>query len=249
MQQVEIYILTGVLSLFIGSFFNVVALRLAKGDSVVYPPSHCPSCRHRLTLLDLIPVFSFLFLRGSCRYCGAGISAVYPVGELMTAVSFVVVVATFGFTREGLLQLILVSLLVISTVSDLKYRLVPGSLVYASAAALFLLRLLNFTEEYFYLLGGAGIFLLLYLVYLCSRGKFGGGDVKIYALVGLALGLLDVALVLFLSAVYGMVIIIPLMLFRVVDRRFEIPLVPFIWLAVITTYHVGYMDIYRWLGM
>lgn len=74
------------LSLFIGSFLNVVALRVPNKESIIYPPSHCPVCQHRLTALDLIPVFSYIGLKGKCRYCGEKISIIYPFGELMTLV-------------------------------------------------------------------------------------------------------------------------------------------------------------------
>ncbi|WP_153011982.1 prepilin peptidase [Tepidibacillus decaturensis] len=80
-----IYIL---LTLFIGSFLNVVALRIPKNESIIYPPSHCPSCQHRLSVLDLIPVLSYIGLKGKCRYCRVKISPIYPLGELLTLVLF-----------------------------------------------------------------------------------------------------------------------------------------------------------------
>lgn len=71
-----------------GSFYNVVGLRVPQKESIVHPPSHCPKCQRRLTVLDLVPVLSYVFLGGKCRSCGNKISWVYPFIELMTGVLF-----------------------------------------------------------------------------------------------------------------------------------------------------------------
>ena len=77
-----------VLGACVGSFLNVVAWRVPRGESVLWPPSHCPSCAARLTARDLVPVVSWLTLRGRCRHCGAPVSARYPLVELSTAIVF-----------------------------------------------------------------------------------------------------------------------------------------------------------------
>lgn len=80
----------------LGSFSNVVVLRMAIGTSVIFPPSHCPKCNHRLSVWDLFPIFSWLFLRGKCRYCKEPISVQYPLGE-----SFMALIIGLSFFKTG----------------------------------------------------------------------------------------------------------------------------------------------------
>jgi leader peptidase (prepilin peptidase)/N-methyltransferase len=88
----------GLLGLVVGSFLNVVAWRLPRRQSIVRPPSACPACSHRLSAMDLVPVFSWLFLRGRCRYCGAPIAVRYPLVELLTGMVFAMIALGCGFS-------------------------------------------------------------------------------------------------------------------------------------------------------
>src|SRR4051812_34622780 len=108
-----------------GSFFNVVGLRIPKGESIVRPPSHCTVCNRNLTFKDLVPVFSYVFLKGRCRGCGTKIHWVYPVMELATGLLFTFAFYQLGFTLELVVALLFISLLVIITVSDIAYMLIP----------------------------------------------------------------------------------------------------------------------------
>ena len=91
------YFLIAVLGLVIGSFLNVCIYRLPEGESIIKPPSHCPKCKKRLRGIDLIPVFSYLFLKGRCRYCKASISPRYVFVELITAVVFLLLYNRYGY--------------------------------------------------------------------------------------------------------------------------------------------------------
>src|SRR6056297_2557116 len=95
------YTIIFITGLIIGSFFNVVIYRLPRGESVITPPSHCPSCNKRLKAVDLIPVLSYIIYRGKCRYCGAKISLQYPSVELLTAILYLLTYIKFGFSLEG----------------------------------------------------------------------------------------------------------------------------------------------------
>src|SRR5690606_12164677 len=112
-----------------GSFFNVVGLRVPKKESIAFPPSHCTSCDRRLTALDLVPVFSFLFLKGKCRGCGERIHWVYPLMEFIAAGLFALSFWHFGFTPELIIAILFVSMLVIITVSDIAYMLIPDKVL------------------------------------------------------------------------------------------------------------------------
>src|SRR5690606_1306850 len=133
-------VFASVFGLVFGSFYNVVGLRVPKNESIAYPPSHCTNCDRRLTALDLVPVFSYLFLRGKCRSCGASIHWVYPLMEAITAVLFTAVFLKFGFTPELIVGLLFVSMLVIITVSDIAYMLIPDKVLLPFAAVLLVLR-------------------------------------------------------------------------------------------------------------
>ena len=112
-----------------GSFFNVVGLRVPKKESIVSPPSHCTACHRKLGILDLIPVFSYLFLHGKCRGCDAKISPIYPFMEFVTGVLFMLAYVMLGFSWELTVALIFISLLVIITVSDIAYMLIPDKVL------------------------------------------------------------------------------------------------------------------------
>ena len=113
-----------IFGLILGSFFNVVAIRLLKNESLVFPPSHCVNCNHQLHTLDLVPVFSYLFLKGKCRYCKSPISSLYPFGEFLTAVSIFFVYKNVGISLELIPALLLTILLVISVLTDIREQLI-----------------------------------------------------------------------------------------------------------------------------
>ncbi|WP_416237334.1 prepilin peptidase [Thermoanaerobacter sp. RKWS2] len=112
-----------VLGLVIGSFLNVVIYRIPEGKSIMCPPnSFCPKCGHKLSPLDLIPVLSWIFLRGRCRYCKAPISIQYPLVELLTGTLYVLVFLVYGISIKTITGLILVSILIAVSFIDIKYK-------------------------------------------------------------------------------------------------------------------------------
>ena len=122
-------IVFGIFGLVLGSFYNVVGLRVPKGESIVSPPSHCTSCGKRLTALELIPIFSYVIQGGKCRGCGVKVSPIYSFTELATALLFALCYMKFGFTAELAVALLFVSLLVIINVSDIAYMLIPNKIL------------------------------------------------------------------------------------------------------------------------
>ena len=123
-------VLIGVLGLCVGSFLNVLALRSLQEKNPFWPPSQCCSCKHRLALLDLIPLLSYAFLNGKCRYCKAKISWQYPVVELATAIFFIAIVHRFGFQLEGWGMLFFASTLIAICVTDFREMLIPHEITY-----------------------------------------------------------------------------------------------------------------------
>ena len=128
-MEIVYTVFAGIFGLVFGSFYNVVGLRIPKKESIVTPPSHCVSCNRRLSAIDLIPVFSYVFLRGKCRTCGAKVSPIYAITELATGVLFAFATWKLGITWELLVALLFISLLVIINVSDIAYMLIPDKIL------------------------------------------------------------------------------------------------------------------------
>jgi leader peptidase (prepilin peptidase) / N-methyltransferase len=175
-----------------------------KNESLIQPPSHCPQCGRRLAYRDLVPVFSWFFLRGRCRYCQLKVPVFYPIMELMTGLLFVLMFWRFGFSGELLVALALVSLLVIITISDLNYMLIPDRILLFFSILFIGLRVWQPLHPWWESLLGAGLgFLLPLIIAIISRGGMGGGDIKLFAVLGWIIGIKLILLSLVLASLYG----------------------------------------------
>lgn len=223
-----------------GSFFNVVGLRVPKKESIAYPPSHCTSCNRQLTAIDLVPVLSYLFLKGTCRTCGSKIHWVYPLMEFITGVLFVLAFLHFGFSKELLIALLFVSLLVIITVSDIAYMLIPDKVLLPFAAVLFVLRFLIPLDPWWDSLLGAIIgFSLLFLIAVVSKGGMGGGDIKLFFAIGLVVGTLGSLMTLFFASVIGAIVGIIQLRVMKKGRKTPVPFGPSIAVGALIVYFYG----------
>ncbi len=214
-----------------GSFFNVCIHRIPRGESILYPPSHCPKCGTSLKFYDNIPILSYIFLKGRCRYCKAKISPIYPIVELLTGVLYLLTYIIFSY--KGLLDLffayIFISLLIVITFIDLEHMIIPDVLVipgiiiflfypFLSSNSLFLNKLLGG------FIGGFIIFLIVFL----SRGGMGIGDIKFSIMIGLFLGIKYIFVALILSFIIGGIVGIGLLVFKIKGRKDPIPFGPFL---------------------
>lgn len=232
----------------LGSFFNVVGLRVPKKESIVSPPSHCTVCNRKLGVLDLIPVFSYLFLKGKCSGCGTKISSIYPIMELVTGILFVLSYAMLGFSGELIIAILFMSLLVIITVADIAYMLIPNKVLLPFAIVLFGARLFISLEPWWDSLLGALVgFGVLYLIAVVSKGGMGGGDIKLFFVLGLVLGTINTLVTLFLAALIGSIVGIILLKKSGKGRKTPIPFGPSIAIAAIITYFWG-ADFVNWYG-
>ncbi|MCM3568387.1 A24 family peptidase [Neobacillus mesonae] len=249
--MIFIDILVLIYALILGSFFNVVAIRLLNKESLVFPPSHCIHCRHRLHVLDLIPVLSYLFLNGKCRYCKAPISPLYPFGELLTAVSIFFVYKSIGLSLELIPVLLLTVLLIISVLTDIRKQVILDAVTLPMLGVLTIIRLFIGNESFwYYLIGGIVGFLLLFLIAIVSKGGMGGGDIKLYAAIGIVLGpgltVMSLVLASFVGAIAGLF----LMMIGKLKRGQPIAFGPFIMIGTLFSYVYGreiwdwYMDIF-----
>ena len=240
------YFITFIFGLVAGSFLNCVVYRLALPNFSFWKNlggqnrSYCPECKHVLSWRDLIPVFSFLFLKGKCRYCSKKISVQYPLVELITALSFVLIFNFSVYTRpvwgwqfliDILFLLVVFSFLIIIFVYDLKYYIIPDKILFPAIAIVFLyqlifsFRFLNFNSLWAGL-GACAFFLFLFII---SGGRWMGfGDVKLAFFMGLFLGYPNILVALFLAFFLGAIIGVGLIIFGNKNLKSEIPFGPFL---------------------
>lgn len=227
--------------LIIGSFLNVLIYRIPKGENIAWPGSHCPACSHSLSWKDNIPLFSYLSLRGKCRYCGAAIPARYPLVEALNTLIYIIVYINFGFGANFVFYALVCSVLLAVVFIDLKEMIIPDSLV----VCILVLSVIHKAVGYFAyglpfglldsalgLLIAGGLFLIIVLV---SRGGMGGGDVTLIAVLGFILGVKYILLNIFLSFVLGAIISIILLAAKIKTRKDPIPFGPFIVLGFFIT--------------
>lgn len=228
------------IGLFIGSFLNVVALRMLQGQSIAYPPSHCDHCKERLKPWDLIPVFSYLALRGKCRKCQTSISAAYPVGEAAAGLLFGITAWIIGLNWELLVGWFFVSILIAVVQTDLRARIIPNKITYFAMAAGLLLRLWLPQHPWWdHVLAGAAAGGLFFLLAVLSKGGVGGGDIKLFVFIGFMLGLSQTALAIFLACLFGTLFGAGLWLAKRYKRGMQVPFAPFIAAGSLIAYYWG----------
>jgi leader peptidase (prepilin peptidase)/N-methyltransferase len=232
--------------LLIGSFLNVVAIRLLKKESISFPPSHCVKCNHQLHSKDLIPVLSYMWLRGKCRYCRVPISIRYPAGELVTGLLYALAYLVIGYEKELLAALFLTSILIVITQTDLVEMLIPNKIVLVGiVGALFIRLWVHPLPLYDYLIAsvaGSGALLTVGLIFswLMKKEALGGGDVKLYVFIGLILGIKLTLLSIFIASVIGTNK-------QLVHR--EIPFGPYIAVGSLIVYYAGNSLLDWYLGL
>lgn len=202
------YVFLGLFGLVFGSFCNAWAWRIANGESIVKGRSHCAVCGHSLNALDLVPLLSWLFLGGKCRYCKAKISFRYPLIELICCAYFVTIGWRYGFTFDTLRLLALGCLLLVASLVDWDTMELPDGLLIA-AAVFSLLRLTEPGAWKDMLIGLVAVPLpLLGLVLLADKilkkESMGGGDIKLMAVLGLHFGWKLSLLILIFACILGL---------------------------------------------
>ena len=226
--------------LILGSFYNVVGVRVPIGKSIVFPPSTCSQCGSRLAAIDLIPIVSYILVKGRCRKCSKEISPLYLIIELLTPLLFLYSYYIFGWTISFLSAVLLISLFSILIVSDVIYMLIPNRILLVFFLFFFLVRLVDPLETWWNSLTAAAIgFSLLLSIAVISKGGMGGGDIKLFALLGFVLGSKLVLLSFFLSCFLVAVISLILLYFGIIKKGKPIPFAPFVSLGTLITYFQG----------
>jgi len=265
-MEVGLIVIFALLGTAIGSFLNVCIDRLPVGKSIIRPSSHCDACQHRLSPSDLIPVFSYLWLRRCCRYCGTPIPFRPFWVEVGTGFLFAVVYWHFGLSLEFLVTAFYGSLFIVIGVIDLEHQLILNKIVYPSAVVALIISIFLPPSEIFLLpwpwlagivnglIGGATGFVYLLIPFLIALPIYKGegmglGDVKMAALIGLVTGFPLVLVALIMASVLGGLVAVVLLLFKIKKRKEAIPFGSFLSLATMATLLWG-SDILNWyLGL
>ncbi len=236
-----------IFGLIIGSFLNCVIYRLSKKQSFLSKRSYCPYCGHTLHAIDLIPILSFIILKGRCRYCQKPISIQYPLVELSTGLLFSFIflknieslfsIPVLFWVLDLFFLFIICCFLIVIFVYDVKYYIIPDRVIYPAVlttAVWYLISRIFFSPFFKYnifniLFSGIGASLFFLAIVFISRGKgMGMGDVKLAFFMGIFLGFPRIAVAIFLSFFIGAIIGIILIFLGKKKLKSEIPFAPFL---------------------
>lgn len=226
-----------IFGLILGSFYTVVGERLPEGKSIVNPPSHCPNCNHRLGILELIPVFSFLFLGGKCKNCRSKIPVLSTIIEVLTAILFLIAYIRFGISIKLFIALIFISMLVIVIVSDIRYMVICDEVLIIGNILIFILLIINigFKASMMSLIYGIASLLIMLSIktlgdIIFKKESMGGGDIKLMFTFGLVLGIPSSVASIFIASFIGLPISLIMMK---KNSSHELPFGPYLSIAAI----------------
>lgn len=217
--------------------------RIPKGESILSPPSHCPKCNAALLFYDNIPLLSYLYLRGRCRFCSERISFRYFVVEFLTASLAIALLSHFGFGIAFFINFVFVSALIVITFVDLDVRIVPDVISLPGIGIGLLASILQRqwpidqltippspVSSFFGILFGGGALLLIAWLYYSFTGTegMGGGDVKLLAMIGAFLGWPSIPVALFIASLAGTGVGLGVMLKKRVNGKYALPFAPFL---------------------
>ena len=245
-----------IIGLFFGSFFDCIANRLSKGESIIKPGSHCENCKHKLSWYELIPVFSYIFQKGRCKKCKIKLPYEYILVEILTGLAYFLSYLRYGISYQTLEMIVISSLVIVTIISDLKYMVILDEVLVPSGILLLIIRFLNvgLTGTLYSLLYGVILFLVLLFIKVVGdkafkRESLGWGDVKLSLVVGFALGIELGLLYIFLSSLLALPYAIYI---NVKHKDGMIPFGPFMSLSflILFSYQEYFLHLFNlWLGV
>lgn len=235
-----------IFGLIFGSFFNVVGYRLPKGMSLISPSSHCPQCDHKLTPIELVPVFSWLFQGAKCKNCKSKIPVFYPIFELFTGIVFALIYKSFGLSLVTFISLVFASMILIIIISDILYMVIPDELLVFCGIIILILKIINnginiIIPTFIDMIIPFFVMLLIKIIgdFVFKRESLGGGDIKLMLIFGMVLGW-EVSL---FTIVLSSFLALPLSLINLKNNKsHEIPLGPYLGLAALICL-IGKIDV------
>jgi leader peptidase (prepilin peptidase) / N-methyltransferase len=240
----------------IGSFLNVCIYRIPENLSIVTPGSFCPLCNKSIPFYCNIPILSYIFLKGKCKFCHNPISLRYPLIEVLTAFFALALFHKFGINTALGYYFIFISVLIIISFIDIDHQIIPdilslpGILIFASS--FYFLPQMTIKDTLVGILAGGGS---LYAVALCyyllkKQEGMGGGDIKLLAMIGAATGIKGVFFTIFASSLFGTFFGILIMIYtRIADSKLKIPFGPFLSMGAILYIFLGEQLIHWYLSI
>jgi len=239
-----------VLGTIVGSFLNVCIYRFPRNESIVFPSSRCPLCEKKIAWRDNVPIFSFLLLRGRCRYCGHRIPGRYLVVELLTGVAFLGIFLLYGITADCFIAALFFSLLIVATFVDFEHQEIPDQVTIGGLVAGLLIGVLfpgsltegSRWESFVYslsgaLLGGGMLYAMGFIgEFIFKKEAMGGGDVKLLAMVGAFVGWKLVLLTFFIAPFFGSIVGI---IARFKEGKDTIPYGPYLSMGAVIAFLFG----------
>jgi leader peptidase (prepilin peptidase)/N-methyltransferase len=247
-------ILIFILGLIVGSFSNVCIYRIPGNESIIFPASHCPKCRSKISPKDNIPLLSFILLKGRCRNCKSKISIQYPIVELLSGLIYLIIYLAYGLSIQFLIYIILSSALVIIAFIDLNEQIVPDVISLPGIVIGFIISFfvpyISFINSALGVVAGGGIILIIGMAgsAIFKKEAMGGGDVKLAAMIGAFLGWRYIIISLFLGFFLGALAGIILILSKIKSREDVVPFGPFIVLGSFITLLWGEKIISWYIG-
>lgn len=226
------YLLIFLIGTIFGSFYYVVGTRLPNNESLISPRSHCDFCNHPLKFFELVPIFSFIFLKGKCRYCKEKMSKNYILYEVFTGILFLISYIKFGISYNFFISLIISSLVVLVFITDFKYMIILDSPLVVASLLAFILKWIYFGiyEAFFSVISGLFGFLIMLFIgqlgnILFKKESLGGGDIKFSFVTGMILGykftMISIVLATFIALPYAVATM-------VLKKDNEVPFGPFL---------------------
>lgn len=266
-MEITLIIIFALLGTAVGSFLNVCIDRLPERKSLTYPPSHCDACQHRLSPKDLVPIFSYVWLRGRCRYCHATITIRSPLVEIGSGLLFAFIYWYYGLSIELAVTAFYGCIFVVIMVIDLEHKLILNVIVYPAALAALIISAFHPQPGIIdislpwpgiahsvsgivnSIIGGITGFVFFLIPHLIRPKGMGAGDVKLAGLIGLVTGFQFVFVALFIGIFIGGLLAIILLLSKIKGRKEAIPFGPFLSVATIFTLLWGNYILNWYLGL
>lgn len=241
-----------ILGVIIGSILNVYIHRIPANQSAALSPSYCTNCKTRLKSVNLIPILSHLFCKGRCKYCDKQIPLQYPFIEILNGFIYLLIFTAFGCSINFIFVSVLSSLLIVISVIDYRYTIIPNRLVMFGLITGLIYRFILpsflgfdslWSDGVLGLLIGGGFFLLVSIIF---NNGMGGGDIKLMGMLGFFIGTNKIIMVIFLSFFIGTLFALPLLLFKKKSRKETIPFGPFIAVSTLITmlYYYEILNLY-----
>ena len=235
-----------IIGTFMGSFYTVVGNRLPKNISFIKGRSHCDVCNHTLSFIDMIPILSYIGLKGKCRYCNSRISPQSTYMEIYTGELYALSYCIFGTSYKLLIAIGIITMLIIISISDTNYLIIPDEIIIFFSFFFIIINLLNIgiTETFKSFLYGIILFLLMYIIMLIGNKIFkkeslGGGDIKLMFIFGL----IETPLMGIVSIFIGSIIALPISLYLLYkNNEHIIPFGPFLLLGLTLVYMTQFND-------